>query len=183
MVDAAAMRSIYPGLQNHHFGVGALPGVSLTAQRDVAIVRCNTSREVPRPVHRQGGHQPDDPRQPAAPDRYVYQLVDSNVWLFPKSSRVYRAKGGSIGARYTPWTLPDNLKHLVKDDWHAYTGTEIAVPQTGPWSERSLVTLTARLCDHTITWDDRTLAPMPLHLASRADLTHPDYRADEDADT
>ncbi|WP_064446379.1 RNaseH domain-containing protein [Micromonospora sp. NBRC 110037] len=180
MIDAAALRSIYPGLQNHQFAVGALPAVSLTAQRDVAIVRCNTSREVPRPVHRHGGHQPGDPRQPAAPDRYVYQLASSNVWLFPKSSRIYRAKGGSIGARYTPWTLPDNLRHLLKDDWHAYTGTEIAVPQAGIWSERALVLLTARLCDHTITWDDRTLAPMPLHLAIRADLTHPDYRTDDE---
>jgi hypothetical protein len=42
--------------------------------------------------------------------------------------------------------------------------------------------LTARLCDHTITWDDRTLAPMPLHLATRADLTHPGHRAEDDAD-
>ena len=69
---------------------------------------------------------------------------------------------------------------MLKDDWHAYTGTEIAVPQTGAWSEQALVMLTARLCDHTITWDDRTLAPIPLHLATRADLTHPDYRADDD---
>jgi hypothetical protein len=179
--DALAFRAIYPGMQNHHFGAATLPAVSLSAQGDVAVVRCNTSREVPRPVHRHGGQQPrTDPRQPAAPDRYVYHLADSNVWLFPKSSRIYRAKGGSIGARYTPWSLPEELRFMLKDDWHAYTGTEIAVPQIGVWSERALVMLTARLCDHTITWDDRTLAPIPLHLAGRADLTHPDYRADDD---
>lgn len=180
MVDTLSFRSIYPGLQNNHFGVGALPAVSLSAVRDVAIVRCNTSREVPRPVNRQGGQQPDDPRQPAAPDRYVYQLTGSNLWLLSKSSRLYRAKGGSIGARYTPWTLPTNLRYMLQDDWHSYTGTEITVPQTGIWSAHALVMLTARLCDHTITWDDRTLGPMPLHLATRADLTHPDYRVDDD---
>jgi hypothetical protein len=133
MVDALALRSIYPGLQNHHFGADTLPAINLTAHRDVAIVRCNTSREVPRPVHRKGGHQPrTDPRQPAAPDRYVYQLAGSDVWLFPKSSRLYRSKGGSIGARYTPWNLPENLRHLLKDDWHAYTGTEIHRPPDRP---------------------------------------------------
>ncbi|MEV6370136.1 RNaseH domain-containing protein [Micromonospora musae] len=181
MLDAIAFRSIYAGLQNQHFGVGALPALSLTAQRDVAIVRTNTSREVPRPVHRQGGRQPrNDPRQPAAPDRHVYRLADSNVWLFPKSSRIYRSKGGSIGARYSPWTLPEEIRFLLKDDWHSYTGTEIAVARSGAWSEQELVMLTARLCDHTITWDDRTLAPMPLHLATRVDLTHPDYRSDDE---
>lgn len=86
MVDALALRTTYPGLQNHHFGIGTLPAVNLTARRDVAIVRCNTSREVPRPVHRTGGHQPRiDSRQPAAPDRYVYQLAGSSVWLLPRS--------------------------------------------------------------------------------------------------
>jgi hypothetical protein len=35
------------------------------------------------------------------------------------------------------------------------------------------------LCDHTIAWDDRTLTPLPLHLATRADLTHPNYRTQD----
>jgi hypothetical protein len=179
-VDAVAARTIWPGLQNSNFALGALPGTNLSAQRDVSVVRCNTSNEVPRPVNRQGGKQPADTRQPAAPDRYVYQLGDTATWLFPKSSRVYRSKGGRLGATYTPWTLPEELHYKVQDDWHSYTGTEITVPQTGPWKEVSIVTLTARLSDHTITWDDRTLDPMPLHLATRADLTHPDYRTDED---
>lgn len=183
-MDALATRTIWPGLQNHHFSNGALPGINLALQRDVAIIRCNTSREVPRPVDRTGGRQPrTDHRQPAAPDRHVYRLDDSGVWLFPKSSRVYRAQYGRLGAQYTPWTLPEHLQHRIEDDWHAYTGTEIAVPRRGPWTDHALVTLTARLCDHTITWDDRTLAPLPLHLATRADRTHPEYRTDEEEET
>jgi hypothetical protein len=100
--------------------------------------------------------------------------------MFGKSSKSYRAKGGRTGAEYTPWTLPDDLRFLLQEDWHSYTGTEIAVARPGSWDERQLVTLTARLCDHTVVWDDRTLTPLPLHLASRADLTHPDYRAAEE---
>jgi hypothetical protein len=94
-VDAQGFRTIYPGLQNHHFGAGTLPAVNLSTQRDVAIVRCNTSDEVPRPVNRQGGNRAADPRQPAAPDGYVYQLQGHDTWLFPKKSRLYKAKGRS----------------------------------------------------------------------------------------
>jgi hypothetical protein len=180
-VDTTATRTIWPGLQNLHFADGPLPATNLSADRDVAIVRCNTGREVPRPVDRKGGGQPrNDHRQPAAPDHYVYRLPSTGIWLYPKSSRPYRQKGGAIGAHYTPWTLPEELRHLLREDWHAYTGTEFAIPQAGPWSEVDLVTLAARLCEYTITWDDRTLAPLPLHLATRADLTHPDYRGDDD---
>jgi hypothetical protein len=179
-LDARGFRTIYPGLQNHHFGVGALPGATL-ANPDLAIVRCNTTDEVPRPVNRHGGNRSDDAHQPASPDGYVYQLEGHYSWLFPKKSRLYKAKGGATGARFTPWTLPDDLKHLLRDDWHSYNGTEICVPQPGPWTEQSLVNLTARLCENTVVWDDRTVAPMPLHMASRADLTHPEYRTDEEA--
>jgi hypothetical protein len=179
-LDARGFRTIYPGLQNHHFGIGALPGATL-AHPDLAIVRCNSTEEVPRPVNRYGGKRSGDPHRPASPDGYVYRLDGHHSWLFPKKSRQYKAKGGDIGARFTPWTLPDDLKHLIKDDWHSYNGTEIGIPLAGPWTEQALVNLTARLCDHTLVWDDRTVAPMPLHLASRADLTHPEYRTDEEA--
>ena len=182
MVDAVSFRLIYPGLQNGSFGAGPLPAANLRNQRNTAIVRINTSDEVPRPVDRDGGHRPADLRQPASPDRYVYRLRDRDVWIMPKSSRVYRSKGGALGARYTPWTLPENLQYKIQEDWHAYRATEIAVPYPGPWDAQALVMLTARLCDHTITWDDRTLAPIPPHLATRADLTHPGYRAADDAD-
>jgi RNase H domain-containing protein/argonaute-like protein len=181
-LDAQGFRTIYPGLQNHHFGNGTLPGVTLGQHRDLAIVRCNSTTEVPRPVNRDGGHQPGDPRQPAAPDGYLYQLDQQQTWLLPRKSRQYKAKGGDIGARYSPWTIPEELRHLLKDDWHSYTGTEIAIARTGPWTQRALATLTARLCDHSIIWDDRTIAPIPLHLASRADRTHPEYRSDEEED-
>jgi hypothetical protein len=91
-----------------------------------------------------------------------------------KSSRTYRQKGGRLGADYTPWTLPVDLHHLLQSNWHFFTATEIAIAARGGWSEQDLVTLTARLCDHAITWDDRTLDPIPLHLATRMDLDHPD---------
>jgi hypothetical protein len=83
-VDTTATRTIWAGLQNLHFADGPLPATNLSADRDVAIVRCNTGREVPRPVDRKGGGQPrNDHRQPAAPDHYVYRLPSTGIWLYP----------------------------------------------------------------------------------------------------
>jgi len=126
--DAEATRTIWPGLQNGKFGAGPLPGDNLIAAgRDVAVVRCNANDEVPRPVHRaSGGRRPSDPLKPATPGRRIYRLADSGepVWLLPGASRVYRAKGGDLGARYTRWTLPAELAYKRAEDWHGYTGTE-----------------------------------------------------------
>jgi hypothetical protein len=76
--DAEATRTIWPGIQNGSFCAGAMPGDNLlTAGRDVAIVRCNTNDEVPRPVHRvRGGRRPGDPLKPATPARRIYRLVE-----------------------------------------------------------------------------------------------------------
>lgn len=180
-----ATRTIWSGLQNSRLGSGALPAITLPNANEISIVRCNTGSEVPRPVSRSGGRQPTAPGTPAVPDRYVYKLADTEtpVWLFPKSSRSYRAKGGRIGAHYTPWTLPTELNYLLAEDWHSYTGTEITVVQPGRWKASELAVLTARLCDHTVAWDDRTNLPIPLHLATRADQTHPDYRTDDEEDS
>jgi len=148
---------------NHYFTLtGALRGItSPPTARTPQSSACNTSREVthdrvPPPPRRPPA---GDPRQPAAPDRYVYQLADSKVWLFPKSSRIYRSKGGSIRAPVHPrWTLPDELQHLIKDDWHAYTGYPRS-PSSDRRVERTRAGMrAARLCDHTSTWDD----PHPL---------------------
>ncbi|MEV0269776.1 RNaseH domain-containing protein [Hamadaea sp. NPDC050747] len=178
--DAASMRTIYPGLQNHSFADALLPGLTLSAARDVAIVRVNTNDEVARPVHRDHGKQSADPGTPSRPDRYLYRLPGTDIWLLAKSSRGFRAFGGTIGAAHTPWTLPDDLRYLIEKDRHAFNGTEIVVAQHGGWTERQLVTLTARLCDRPLHWDDQTEAPMPLHLARLADKTHPYFRSDDE---
>jgi RNaseH domain of pPIWI_RE/pPIWI_RE module N-terminal domain/MID domain of pPIWI_RE len=178
--DAGATRTIWPGIQNGSFCAGALPGDNLLAAgRDVAIVRCNANDEVPRPAHRvRGGRRPGDPLKPATPARRIYRLVDSReaVWLLPGASRVYRSMGGDAGARYTRWTLPADLAHLRGDDWHGFTGTEIAIVQAGTRDPLALAALTARLCDQAVAWDDRTRLPTPLHLGVAADQDHPDYR-------
>lgn len=85
--------------------------------------------------------------------------------------------GGDLGARYTRWTLPAELAHRLADDWHGYTGTEIAIVRSGTWTPITLAALTARLCDQAVAWDDRTRLPTPLHLGVTADQDHPDFRS------
>lgn len=183
-VDAEAWRTVFPGLQNARFGNSLLPGDNLRAAgRDVAVVRCNTGNEVPRPVTRVGEPPaPADPAKPATPGAGLYTLSSASVptWLLAGASRTYRAKGGSLGASYTRWTLPDHLAGKKGEDWHSYTATEIAVACHGTWQPEALAALTARLCDQTVAWEDRTRLPAPLHLARVADLTHPDFRTRED---
>jgi hypothetical protein len=178
--DGPATRTIWPGLQDQHFGLGPMPGDSLRADgRDIAIVRSNNSDEIGRPVTRQGeGATPRDPLQPAAPGRRVYQLQDSMQpsWLFPGISKTYGAMGGATGARYTRWTLPDHLASQLRKPWHSYTATEITVPAAGSWEPAALAALTARLCEQPVSWDGRVVYATPLHLAVAADKDHPDYR-------
>jgi RNaseH domain of pPIWI_RE/pPIWI_RE module N-terminal domain/MID domain of pPIWI_RE len=182
-VDAQETRTIWPGLQNTNFGNGHLPGQTLASNgRDIAIVRCNNTDELGRPVTRgDAQYRPRDPRQPAAPGRSLYRLTDStkNVWLFAGTSRTYDSKGGNTGARYTRWTLPPEIHKELRKPWHAYTGTEIAIIQPGTWNPLALAALTARLCDQPMSWDGRTRLPTPLHLAVTADKDHPDYRTSD----
>lgn len=179
--DGPSTRTIWPGLQDRHFGAAAMPGDALRAAgHDVAVVRSNHSGEIGRPVTRKDeGRTPGDPRQPAAPGRRVYQRTDAGqpVWLFAGISRTYGAKGGDIGARYTRWTLPDGLSGKLRNPWHSYTATEIAVPCPGTWDPATLAALTARLSEQPVSWDGRVVYATPLHLAVTADKDHPDYRA------
>jgi hypothetical protein len=179
--DGPSTRTIWPGLQDGHFGDGPMPGDSLRASgSEVAVVRSNNGPEIGRPVTRQDeGNQPRDPLQPAAPGRRVYRRTDTPepVWLFPGISKTYGAMGGATGARYTRWTLPAHLASQLRKPWHSYTGTEIAVPSTGTWEPAALVALTARLCEQPVSWDGRVVYATPLHLAATADKDHPDYRA------
>jgi len=179
--DGPSTRTIWPGLQDRHFGTGPMPGDALRAAgREVAVVRSNNGLEIGRPVTRRDeGIQPRDPLQPAAPGRRVYRRTDTDepVWLFPGISRTYGAMGGATGARYTRWTLPARLAAQLRKPWHSYTATEIAVPCTGTWEPAALAALTARLCEQPTSWDGRVVYATPLHLAVTADKDHPDYRA------
>ncbi|WP_027930273.1 RNaseH domain-containing protein [Amycolatopsis thermoflava] len=187
-IDGTAARKIWPGLPNTSFRKGPLPGDVLRNRGgDVAVVRVNTAvGEIGRPVTRnEKANMPRDRKQPAAPDRKVYQLADSHLpsWLFAGRSTLLASKGGDAGARYTRWTLPDEAKSELRKPWHSYTAKEIVVVHEGSWTATGLAALTARLCDQPIGWDGRTLLPGPLHLATRVDRDHPDYRVSgEDGD-
>lgn len=185
--DGPSTRTIWPGLQDRHFGTGPMPGDTLRAAgHEVAVVRSNNGPEIGRPVTRRDeGNHPRDPLQPAAPGRRVYRRTDTAepVWLFPGISKTYRAMGGATGARYTRWTLPAHLARQLRKPWHSYTATEIAVPCAGAWEPVALAALTARLCEQPVSWDGRVVYATPLHLAVTADKDHPDYRARTQADT
>lgn len=186
--DAQATRSIWPGLQNQHFGADLLPADILHAQgHDIAVVRCNTRlTEIGRPVTRcDNRNRPGDPLQPAAFGRRLYQLADSAVpvWTFPGISRTYRGRFGDTGARYTRWTLPPEARTFeLGRPWHSYTATEFAIVRCGSHEPTALAALSARLCEQAPSWDWRIRYPTPLHLAAAADKDHPSWRA-ADIDT
>jgi len=183
-VDAVATRTIWPGLQDVTNGSGALPGDLLVREgHDVAVVRLNDDiAEIGRPVDRHGGRRPGDPETPGSPGRTgkLYRLAESPLplWLFPRVSRVLDSRYGRTGADHTRWSLPPDLAREIRKPWHAYTATEILVVRAGGWLPPALAALTARLCEHPLSWDGRTAFPAPLHLAVGADLDHPDFRSD-----
>ncbi|MFH8618493.1 RNaseH domain-containing protein [Streptomyces sp. NPDC017979] len=186
-VESAATRSLWPGLSDKSLGTGPLPGETMHNDGiDVAVVRLNSNNsEIGRPVTRvEKANMPADPKQPAAPERKVYRLAESGLdsWYFAGRSVTLKAKGGDRGARFTRWSLPAANRSDLGVPWHAYTGKEILVVRPGSWEPRRLAALTARLCEQSISWDDRTVAPVPLHLAMSADRDHPDYRASGGAD-
>lgn len=186
-VEAGATRSIWPGLADNSFGAGPVPGDALHRDGvDVAVVRLNTKPpEIGRPVTRvEKANNPADPRQPAAPERKIYRLVESSLdsWYLPGRSVSLKAKRGDRGARHTRWTLPADLGSELTVPWHAYTGKEILVVRAGSWPSAQLAALTARLCEQAVSWDGRTTVPVPLHLAMAADRDHPDYRVSGAAD-
>ncbi|GAB2887643.1 RNaseH domain-containing protein [Streptomyces mayteni] len=181
LVDTQETRTIWPGLQNTQLGAGPLPADALRDKgADIAIVRLNTEiSEIGRPVtRREKANMPSDVRKPAAPDRKVYRLTDSDrpSWLFAGRSASIKAKGGDRGALYTRWTLPAWLTSQLAVPWHSYTGKEIVVVSPGSWAPEQLAGLTASLCEQSISWDDRTQMPVPLHIATVIDEDHPDYR-------
>lgn len=186
-VDTAATRSIWPGLRDQSLGDAALPGDLLVDEgHDVAIVRLNDDvAEIGRPVSRLGGRRPKDHETPGSPGRKpkLYRLAESALplWLFPRMSRVIDSPGGRVGTTATRWTLSakdtKQLRKQLRKPWPAYTATEILVVRDGGFDPAALAALTARLCEHPVSWVGRTAFPVPLHLAVGADLDHPDYRA------
>ncbi|WP_214104481.1 RNaseH domain-containing protein [Acrocarpospora catenulata] len=182
-IGTRAARSIWPGLKDPQVGDGPLPGDLLRERGgDVAVVRLNTeTEEIGRPVARvERSNKPGDANQPAAPGRKIYQLKDSVVpsWLFPGTSVRYRAKNGRRGAQRTRWNLSKDVdaNTAMNDPWHSYTAKEIVVVEAGSWPPEALAVLTARMCEQAISWDDRTMSPVPLHLAKSVDEDHPNYR-------
>ncbi|WP_410643366.1 RNaseH domain-containing protein [Amycolatopsis sp. lyj-346] len=182
-VDTVATRSIWPGLRDQSLGDGALPGDRLVQDgHDVALVRLNDDiAEIGRPVDRLGGRRPADPDTPGSPGRKpkLYRLTESAqpLWLFPRLSRKLDSLAGRPSMNFTRWTLPAERKKELRASWHAYTATEILVVRAGGWEPAELAAITARLCEHPVSWDHRTSFPVPLHLAVGADRDHPSYRA------
>ena len=201
-VNAQATRLVWTGISNtapltdaelskpaggNRAGSAAIPGETLLALgRDVAVVRVNTDiDEIGRPVSRTDkANRPADDRQPAAPNRKVYELVDASdpSWYFPGRSVQSAAKFGDVASKYTRWCdIPDRKQW--RTPWSAFTAAEIVVVRTGSWRPVTLAALSARLSDQPLSWDGRTLAPVPLRLAATLDRDHPDYRAAYEADS
>ncbi|MBE1537084.1 RNaseH domain-containing protein [Actinomadura algeriensis] len=182
-LSAPSTRGIWPGLVNTTLGDGPMPGDVLRARGgDVAVVRLHAAmEEIGRPVTRSEGLQVKDPNKPNAPGQTIYRLAEAGEpsWLFPGTSVQFRSNGGRQGAARTRWDLCDNgyERRELGKPWHSFTAKEIVVVERGSWQPEELATLTARLCEQSISWDDRTTLPVPLHLAVTADKDHPDHRA------
>jgi hypothetical protein len=181
-VDAESCKGIWPGLNDASLGNGPLPGDTIS-HPDVAVVRCASGSRVPQATHRGHGGAVADPHQPPLPQMAVYEHDEAGTlsWVLTQASKTYRGKtiDAKAGAKYTRWTLPAGKEKLNSDDWHALSMIEITVPKPGSWQPHVLAELTARLCHQAASWDDRTKKPVPLHLAERSDLDHP-QRNDDD---
>lgn len=174
--DAEGCSGIWPGLINPLIGHAPLPGQSL-GHPDLAVVRCASGDRVPQPTHRGHGTMPADPGKPPLPRTALYEHEENGVtsWLLAQPSRSYRSAqpGARTGADYTRWTLPEIRASQMGKDWHGLTAVDFTIAASGSWRQRHLAALTSRLCHQAASWDDRTKKPVPLHLAERQDLDHP----------
>ncbi len=178
-----ACKGIWAGLNNTGLGRGPLPG-SGSNHPDLAVVRCASGENVPRPTHRSHGATVPDRHKPSLPRTSLYEHTEGGTqsWLLAQPSRVHRSgqPGVRAGTDYTRWTLPANREAWMARDWHALTAIEIAVAQPASWRPEDLAALTARLCHQAASWDDRTRLPVPLHLARASDQDHPGHPPDDD---
>jgi hypothetical protein len=181
--DAGGGKGIWTGLNHATFGRGPLPG-SASNHPDLAVVRCASGENVPRPTHRSHGAKVPDRHKPNLPRTMLYEHSEGGVtsWLLAQPSRVHRSSqvGSRAGTDYTRWTLPETRDAWMAHDWHALTAIEIAVAQPGSWRPDELAALAARLCHQAASWDDRTVLPTPLHLAKSSDQDHPGYPPDDE---
>jgi hypothetical protein len=182
-VDSVAAR-VWSGLRHagHNRQPELVPGATLR-HPDLAVVRVATGDNTLRATHRTHVPFNNDSLKPDLPDSALYEHTenDTTIWLLPHKSRIFRAGnfGARVGADHTRWSLPAEKSTLMKDDWHLLSATEISVPRLGSWTPRQLAALTARLCNHPVSWDDRTRYPVPLHLARAVDSEHPGNPAEE----
>jgi len=181
--DAEGCRGIWPGLNHASFGHGPLPG-STSSHPDLAVVRCASGDNVPRPTHRSHGAQVSDRYKPNLPRTTLYAHDEGNItsWILAQPSRAHRSSrpGSRAGTDYTRWTLPETRDACMAHDWHALSAIEIAVAQPGSWQPEELAALTARLCHQAASWDDRTRYPTPLHVARASDKDHPGHLPEDE---
>lgn len=183
-VDAEGARTIWPGLQHAKFGRDLLPGYSLRERgRSIAVVSINTSYgEVPQPVDRPADRH-NDPNRPLKPHDRLYKRTSSagvTTWVLGQASRTYLGFGsaGRAGGQYTRFTVPEDDRQLLGNDWHSFTAVHYTLVDPGPWqdTEPALAAAVAQLCHQPVAGDYRTKHPIPLHAAKLIDQGHPEYR-------
>ncbi|MEU3022472.1 RNaseH domain-containing protein [Nocardiopsis alba] len=195
MVDAVACRRMWPGLHNDKQGLGIddmpgderirLPGYAPGTKepyRPVGVVRINTSDQETLPLGRV-----TDPNEKFKTSNGLYRIPASNspLWVLLNTARNYRGKApaGSPqrpGTYRTRWHARQ-IEGDLKASWYVPTTTEIypvAVDEQRT-SPLVLARATARLCNQTMAWVDRSRYPVPLHAAKQMDDDHPEFRRDE----
>ncbi|WP_061294183.1 RNaseH domain-containing protein [Herbidospora cretacea] len=170
--------SLWSGLRNNSFGEGPLPGDSLhTAGIDIAVIRVSSDK-IPRPTERREAATVDDPdRKPLFPGSTIYTRTQDGItsWIYAQATVSHRG-GNRTGTDHTRFTLPDSQLTKLKDNWHSIARVEYTIPRLGTWDAEHLIALAARLSNQTASWGDRTVLPLPLHMAQQADQDHPQFQ-------
>lgn len=176
---AGPAENTWRGIRRTDDGTGWLPG-SGVEHSDLAVVTIRTGTNAIRPTDR--GVSKSDPGKPALPgqDLYAHNEPHATTWMLAQKSRAFRGNSHSsrIGAEKTRWA-EGVTKARMKEDWHHLNCVEINI--AGPsstFSPEQLAVFTARLCNQSISWDDRTRLPVPLHLAKSVVTDHPGFIAD-----
>lgn len=194
-VDGVTCRRMWPGLHNINQGKAIssppndgriwLPGYgSGTDKRHspLGVVRINTSSQETLSLG-----TITDPNEKANTSNGLYRVPTSDVplWVLLNTARNYRGKApaGSPqrpGTYRTRWHARQ-LERDLKAPWYVPTTTEIypVAVDEDVVNPVELARATARLCNQTVAWVDRTRYPVPLHAAKQMDDSHPEFRRDE----
>lgn len=164
-------RRLWSGLTNKRLTVGSLPGGPGVEDR-LAVVRLNSTDEVPQPVwHLKADGSKEMPTR-------LFEGPSAGTWLLINKSTSLdafsRARDGNKATRFD--VVDGRARGGLGDNWHALTATDITVVRPAAWSSQELAHLTARLCHQATSWDGRTSAPAPLHLAKQLYQDHPQRR-------